>query len=73
MSLNDTLKCPGKDRTLQVIPEMIACPDCRNLVEIWTDESKRDPVCSSLVMMAGRAAETLSGTPCRRSGRKHHR
>lgn len=41
MSLNDSLKCPGLDRTLTVVPVEQPCPQCGELVEIWSDELKR--------------------------------
>ena len=41
MSFNDSLKCPGLDRTLTVIPVEQPCPQCGEIVEIWSDELKR--------------------------------
>lgn len=41
MSFNDSLKCPGLDRTLTVIPVEQPCPQCGEIVEIWSDEMKR--------------------------------
>ena len=41
MSFNDSLKCPGLDRTLIVIPLEQPCPQCGEIVEIWSDELKR--------------------------------
>ncbi len=41
MGLNDSLKCPGLDITLSVIPVDVDCPQCNEIVEIWSDEFKR--------------------------------
>lgn len=41
MGLNDTLKCPGMDGTLSTFPIEFACPQCNDIVEIWSDEAKR--------------------------------
>ncbi len=41
MGLNDSLKCPGLDITLSVIPVEVDCSQCNEIVEIWSDELKR--------------------------------
>lgn len=41
MGLNETLKCPGMDSTLSTYPIDFECPQCKGMVEIWSDEIKR--------------------------------
>jgi predicted metal-binding protein len=46
----ENLKCPGMEQTLAVFPETLACPECGNDVEIWTDEKKvKCSVCNIMV------------------------
>ncbi|WP_163340412.1 DUF2284 domain-containing protein [Desulfopila sp. IMCC35008] len=50
MGLNDTLKCPGMDKTLSTFPIEFDCPQCNAIVEIWSDELKcRCTQCGTVV------------------------
>ncbi|BBO90540.1 DUF2284 domain-containing protein [Desulfosarcina ovata] len=40
MGVNDSLKCPGLDRPPTVIPDKRHCPQCGEIVEIWSDQVK---------------------------------
>lgn len=40
MGLSDYLKCPGLERTLDVVPIEVECLRCGKEIEIWSDEAK---------------------------------
>ncbi len=50
MALDDYLKCPGLDETLNSFPETFPCPECGNEIEKWTDEKKgKCLICNKMI------------------------
>lgn len=40
--MGPTKACPGLTKFVRPIPEYIACPNCGNEVEIWSDENEAE-------------------------------
>ena len=64
MGTESSLKCPGLERALTIIPELFPCPCCGAEIEIWTDERKaRCGRCGELI--SRESAGEVDFSPCR--------
>ncbi len=43
-------QCPGPDRKNMSVPEDVTCPECGEIVEMWTSETQKIcPACSKTI------------------------
>ena len=44
-------ECPGRARERNPFPEDRRCPNCGQMVEIWSNEQRKTCVCGTIVWM----------------------